>query len=206
MKTTRPTDSSPRHNSERGFALIETALGAVVMSMVFAGMMSAFVQSRRLTEGSIFQNSTVTVVQGYLEQIKNMDFASIPHYDGDTLRRGTVITDDANIYTRLDADTLDVLQISPGAPIAKSTVIPGEVPEGVVDNFKQIDINDTPETTADDLNLHVWVWITPLDDADNGVGPSRRIRMVYTWSFNNGGISQTYVDSITTIRSVVPTF
>ncbi|WP_324726061.1 hypothetical protein [Actomonas aquatica] len=178
------------------------------MSVVFAGTLGAFVQSRRMTEGSVFQNSATTVIQGYLEQIKNMDFWEIPYYDGGTLYRGSVTTADATIYTQLDSVTMDTLQISSCAPILPANVTPGVVPTtaGLVDNYKVIDINDTPDTTQDDLRMHLWVWVSSLDNTAGGVGPSRCIRIVYTWSFNNGGISRANVDSITTVRSVVPTF
>ena len=176
------------------------------MSFVFAGLMGAFVQSRRMTEGSIYQNSAVTVILGYLEQIKNMDFVEIPYYDGETLKRGSIATLDNQIYTQLDSDTLDVLMISPGTPILASSVVPGTVPEGVVDNFKLIDINDTQDTTDDDLIMHIWVWIAPLDSQVAGVAPARSINIVYTWSFSNGNIKQAHVESVATIRSVVPTF
>lgn len=186
--------------------MIELALGSTVMAFVFAGMMGAFVQSRRLTEGSVFQNSAITVIQGYLEQIKNMDFSEIPYYSGSTLKRGSITTADNTIYTQLDSDTMDVLRISTGTPLSAATVTPGVVPSGVVDNLKLIDINDTPESTDDDLIMHLWIWIAPLDSAALGIGQARSIQIVYSWGFKNGGRTQTYVDSITTIRSVVPTF
>ena len=206
MKT--PLTTKPNHRSRRGSTLIELALGVSVMSVVFAGTLSAFVQSRRMTEGSIFQNSATTVIQGYLEQIKNIEFQDIPYYSGSTLMRGAITTSDDTIYTQLDSDTLDVLRISSGTPILPSAVTPGIVPsvEGLVDNFKAIDINDTPDDTRDDLIMHIWVWVNPLDNAAAGVASSRSIKVVYTWSFNNGGIARTEVSSIATIRSVVPTF
>ncbi len=192
----------------RGSTLIELALSLTVMSVVFAGTLGAFVQSRRMTEGSVFQNSATTVIQGYLEQMKNMDFWEIPYYAGSTLMRGSIATADPTIYTQLDSATLDTLRISSCAPLLPSSVPPGVVPtlSGLVDNFKLIDINDTPANTEDDLQMHLWVWITPLDNTGSGIGPTRCIRIVYMWSFNNGGISRANVDSITTIRSVVPTF
>ncbi len=195
-------------SATRGSTLIELALGLTVMSVVFAGTLGAFVQSRRMTEGSVFQNSATTVIQGYLEQMKNMDFWEVPYYSGSTLMRGSATTSDPTIYTQLDSDTMDPLQISSCAPLLPSSITPGVVPSisGLVDNYKLIDINDTPDNPDDDLQMHLWVWVTPMDSTASGVGPARCIRIVYTWSFNNGGISRANVDSITTIRSVVPTF
>ena len=197
---------SSRRRKNRGSTLIEMAMGVSVMSVVFAGVMGAFVQSRKMTEGSIFQNSAVTVILGYLEQIKNMDFVEIPYYSGNTLMRGTIATNDDVLYTQLDSDTMDILRISTGTPITAGSVTPGTVPAGVVDNYKVVDINDTPDTSADDLMMHIWIWIAPLDNPGSGVAAARSINVVYTWAFNNGNIQETNVESIATIRSAVPTF
>jgi type II secretory pathway pseudopilin PulG len=195
-----------RPRATRGYTIIEVVMGVAIMALVFTGVMGAFIQSRRLTEGSVFQNSAITVVQGYLEQIKNMDFHEIPYYEGANLKRGRIGTNDNVIYTLLDANTPDVLRISSGAPLNAKTITPGTVPAGVVDNYKLIDINDTPDVTEDDLIMHLWVWVTPMEDPAAGVAPARNIHVVYTWAFSNGGIRQTHVDAISTIRSIVPTF
>ncbi len=210
MSSFQPGSSAPPRFrcARQGSTLIELAIGVTVLSVVFAGTLGAFVQSRRMTEASVFQNSATTVIQGYLEQMKNMDFWELPYYQAGTLMRGSISTTDPTIYTQLDSDVLDVLTISSCSPLTVANVTPGRVPsiEGLADNFKRIDINDTPEISDDDLLLHLWIWVTPLDNVSTGVGPARSIHIVYTWSFNNGGISRANVDTITTIRSVVPTF
>lgn len=192
--------------AQRGSTLIELAIGSTVMAMVFAGVAGTFIQSRRLTESSIYMNSALTVVQGYLEQIKNLEFAELPYYTADGLFRGTHATADDQVYTQLDSETYDTLSISPGTPPDASTLTPYATPPGAVDNFKSIDVNDTPDNPDDDLAMNLWIWIQPLEDPIAGIAPARSITIIYNWTFNDGGISNRFIDSIVTVRSVVPTF
>jgi hypothetical protein len=190
----------------RGSTLIEVAMGATIMAVVFGGLAGTFLQSRRLTESSIYMNSALTVVQGYLEQIKSLEFSDLPYYRSGTLYRGIITSTDDKVYTQLDSDVYDILRISPGTPPNASLLVPYATPETAVDNFKTIDINDTPDNADDDLKMNIWIWITPLDDAVNGIAASRAITIIYNWTFTDGGISRRQLDCIVTVRSAIPTF
>jgi Tfp pilus assembly protein PilV len=203
---TRPRPNRPQPACERGFSLIEVAVAMTVFTLMIVGVFAAMLQSRKMTESSIYQNSAVTVVQGYIEQMKNMDFNELPYYDGSTLMKNGETSSDSTIYTQLDSDTYDTLKLSSGAVPTMASVIAGTRPTGAVDNSKKIDINNTPDDTADDLVLNIWVWIVPLDNAGSRVGDSRHITMIYNWSFATGGVDLTFHDSVTTVRSRVPTF
>lgn len=213
MRASRPSSPAqlfrPRSApTTAGFTLIEVSVAATILTICVLGILGSLIQSRKMTESSIYQNSAVTIVQGYIEQMKNMDFTELPYYvDGKTLMRNGAASADDVIYTQLDSDTYDTLRLSPGLAPAASVLSPkGPKPEGAVNNLKAIDINDTPENKGDDLNMNIWVWISPLDNAPAAVGPSRRITMVYTWTFESGGASLSYIDTVTTIRSRVPSF
>ena len=74
-----PAPASPiRPRQRRGFTLVETAISMGVLAVLMVGVLSALMLSRRMTEGSIYQNSALTIIQGYIEQMKNMEFASLP--------------------------------------------------------------------------------------------------------------------------------
>lgn len=216
-----------RSATQSGLSLIEVVVSVSVLALVASGILAALIQSRRLTESSIYHNSTVTAMQGYLEQMKNMEFNELPYYDGETLMRGSIVTGDNVIYTRLDNDTPDPLRLSSGpipalsafqtaARAASVGMTSGAVSrtasitslafgEGMIDNVKVIDINNTP-TTVDDLVLHVWVWITPLESDADGVSAARAITMMYCWTFTDGRRVRTGTDTVRTVRSAVPTF
>lgn len=213
MRTPGSNRTAPDHNRQRadrervqGFTLVEIAVASMVVTMLVIGILASLIQSRKMTETAIYQNSAVTVVQGYIEQMKNMDFTELPYYDGSTLKRGSATTADAVIYTQLDSTVYDTLTLSSGTAPSKTTLDSGTRPTGAVDNSKIIDINNTPDDTNDDLRMNIWVWITPLTDSSHRIGESRLITLVYTWGFQARGLDLSYVDSLATVRSKVPTF
>jgi hypothetical protein len=57
---------------------VELVLAMTLLSMGSIAVFGSLLFSRRLSEGSIHQNAAVTVVQGYIEQMKNMEFADLP--------------------------------------------------------------------------------------------------------------------------------
>lgn len=174
--------------------LVEVAVAMTILAIFVVGLFGSLMQSRRLTEASIFQNSANTIIQGYIEQMKNMEFEELSRDP---------------IPTRLDASTLDSLLRSPLPVIDLDDVVLGEVPTGVVDNVKTIDVNNTPGVAADDLTLHIWVWVEGLDQPAAATLVQARvlgITVVYVWEHNDGGVVRRFLGNVRTIRSFVPTF
>jgi hypothetical protein len=159
-----------------------------------------------VTEGSIFQNSATTIVQGYIEHIKNMEFSALPYYNSSgTLVAGSGSTTN-EIATRLDDVTPDPLLISSGSPPALSNIIPGgTTPNGVIDNLKSININQTTNT-SDDLQLKLWVWVQDISDSSIGATQVRAITIIYQWRFASGSSTRWYIGTVRSIRSAVITF
>jgi type II secretory pathway pseudopilin PulG len=174
--------------------LVEVAIAMTLLALFIAGLFASLLQSRRLTEASIYQNAANTILQGYIEQMKNMEFEELSRNP---------------IPTRLDADTLDPLSTSAAPVIAVDDVVFGTVPAGVVENVKVVDINNTPANVADDLTLRIWLWLEGLDSpAATSLAQSRvlGISAVYIWEHNDGAEVRRFKGNIRTIRSFVPTF
>lgn len=128
--------------------LLEVIVALTVLSLSMGGIFAALMQSRRLTEGSVVQASALTIVQGYVEQMKNMELLQL--VGGTTDANGNLVltTTSYSIPTRLDDTTLDTLQTSTGSPPSLSSLTPGVTPSGIVDNLKNFDIaKDTSATT-----------------------------------------------------------
>lgn len=187
--------------------IFEVCISATVLAMLVLGILTALLQSRRLTEGSIYQNSAITIVQGYLEQMKNMEFTSLPYTLADgSIHAGPGSTVD-EVLTRIDESTLDTLRISTGAIPNVASITPGSTGStGIIDNDKVIDINQSA-TTNDDLRLRLWVWIQDLSNS-NSTTPCQAlaITIIYQYRITNGTRSRWYVGSVRNIRSSVPTF
>lgn len=183
---------------QRGFTLIEVLISSLVMAILMGGVLALMTQSRRLTEGSIFQNSTITILQGYIEQMKNMEYSQVSLSPSST---STVVT----VPTLLDESTPDPLTLSAGSPPASIPAI-GVTPAGAVDNVKTIDINNTPTNANDDLQINIWIWVQDLTGSAANVENAKAITMIYTWQFKDGGRTRSFRDSVRTIRSVVPSY
>lgn len=183
----------------QAFTLVEVLIASVVLSLLSMGVLAMIIQSRRMTEGSIVQNSVVTVMQGYIEQVKSMDYSllapSLPSAPA------TPIT----IPTVLDEVTPDPLTLSWGTPPDTMPAI-GSTPTGAVTNTKTIAIKNPAVNPNDNLNLTIWVWVQDLTDIPNNVGGSKAVTMIYTYQFRDGGRLRSIRGSLRTIRSVVPSF
>ena len=61
----------------RALTLIEVMLALSVLTMVSLTILSSVLLSRRLAESNVYENTALTVTQGYLEQIKSMEYSVI---------------------------------------------------------------------------------------------------------------------------------
>src|SRR5882672_2796967 len=63
--------------SSRAMSLVEVMVASGVLSMIILGVLQGMLQSRRMTEGSIRQETVASLVQGYMEQIKSLKYATV---------------------------------------------------------------------------------------------------------------------------------
>lgn len=61
----------------RAFTMVEVVFAIGIFGLCGVGIASAFLQSRRIAESNVFETTALTVAQGYLEQIKAMDYTVI---------------------------------------------------------------------------------------------------------------------------------
>jgi Tfp pilus assembly protein PilV len=117
--------------------LVEVVTALAILAMTLTGILAIQMQSRRLTEGSVYQNTAITVVQGYLEQMKNMDLNSLVHADSNgNPQLGTTFA----IPTLYSDSVPDNIKTSTGAIPALASITPGTTPAGVQDNLKSFDM------------------------------------------------------------------
>jgi prepilin-type N-terminal cleavage/methylation domain-containing protein len=187
------------HRGARAFTLVEVLIATVVLSLLALGVLAMIIQSRRLTEGSIVQNSVVTVMQGYIEQCKSMEYSLL------VPSASTAPATPLTLPTVLDEVTPDALTLSWGTP---PTTLPalGTTPTGAVDNTKIINIKNPVVNPSDRVTLTIWVWVQDLTDIAHNVGGCRSVTMIYTYQFRDGSRLRSTRSSIRTVRSVVPSF
>lgn len=187
---------------------MELAIAATLLSIGVIAVFGSLLHSRRLSEASISQNAAVTVVQGYLEQMKNMAFTDLPY----TTAAGTAVAGSGStatqVATLLNSSTPDPLVISTATTIPHINTINATASAltGITDNLKLIDISSTPTNTVDDLRLNLRVWIQDISNTSVSATQVRSITIQYAWQSGTGVNARTYRSSVRSFRSAIPTY
>lgn len=182
--------------------LVEVITAMCLISLTSLSLISASVLTRRLTEIAVYQSSVSAIMQGYLEQVKNMPYDQLPlSPPAGTDKTAASYATVYQIATLKDEVTADPLVLSPLSPLLLSSLNPPTVPTGVYDNSKTFDVN-----RANDLTIHVWVWIE--DATPGGYGTTQQaksITFLYMWQIRDGRDIRSYTGVIKNLRSLVPT-
>lgn len=198
-------------------SLVEVMFASGILTMVLLGVLQGSLQSRRLTEGSIRQGSCASLIQGYMEQIKSMKYATVlnalPSSPSVTPGAGAVAdwqayvgtpgVDDSNPTLVLkDSNQNDVVFcLCPGAA---PTTLPdvSTLPTNAALHTESVDI-DNINSSTDNCTLNMWVWINPLTGTN--VQDCKSIVIVYQYTVKDGGQIRYYTDMVRQIRSIIPT-
>jgi len=209
-------------------------IAMAVSVTIIGGVLAAFVQTRRLAAASIAQNCAVTIVQGYIEQIKNiqlMDFVN--GTPGDALNNPNLAVS-YDLHTQKGPSTADEISLhTTPSTVAAATLLNaavGTTPTGVYDNLQTFDMdihnansNNTwaaiwpnantalvayPSTTpgSNDLRMNIWVQISDLTPTAAATCKAYGVLVVYTWQYTDGAKIRWGKDSVRTVRSIVQTF
>lgn len=204
----KATATTPRiRRAIRAFTLTEVLIASLVMTILMGGILATVIQTRRLTEGSIVQNSANTILQGYIEQMKTMAFDTDLVCSPSSAPNPYVVGTSLSVPCQRDETTAgqDPIYLSAGTPPTTLPAI-GTTPTGAVDNNHTIAIK-TPVVNANDtLNLNIWLWINDLGNPGINVTQSKSITLIYTYQFLDGGRTRYIRGSLRSIRSVVPSF
>jgi type II secretory pathway pseudopilin PulG len=193
-----------------GLSLVEVMMSIVVLSLLTLGVLAALLQSRRATEGSVYQVTATTVATGYLEQLKSMNLGQlIAPLNSEGVPDFSTSYMIPTLYPQPDANaeaTSDPLYTSIGTPPALSSITLGTTPSGgfIVDNLKSFDM----AKNAGDANIGV------VDTTNTGTvgGTSTNINSVeaYTtwqaiWPGAQNYPAATTGTVTTTIKNPTPT-
>jgi prepilin-type N-terminal cleavage/methylation domain-containing protein len=155
--------------SPAAMTLVEVIIAMAVLALACGGVFATLMQSRRLTEGSVVQNSALTIVQGYVEQIKNMELKDMLGGTLDAKGNPVLSAGNFSIPTKLDDLTPDPLVRCTAAIPAMSSLTPGTTPAGFTDNLKKYDIlKDSTD-------------IAMSDTSDTGFANTQQINWSTAW-------------------------
>ena len=205
-----------RLHGKRGVTLVELSIAATLLSLGVIGIFGSLLYARTMSEGSIYQSASIAAVQGYIEQMKNMEFADLPYTTGS----GAVVAGSGSSSTEVPTRLITTqgsaaVVLSDPLVISTATTIPdistisltaSTALAGVTDNIKLIDVNSTPGDTTDDLRLNLRVWIEDVSNSGISATQVRAITIHYAWCSAAGQKGRVLRSSVRTIRSAVPTY
>jgi len=199
----------------RGVTLVELAIASTLLAVGVVGIFGSLLYARTMSEGSIYQNAALTAVQGYIEQMKNMELSDLPYTSGSTVVAGsgatstqvpTLLISTAGSTTVASSDPLIISTATTIPDLSTIGIDASTSLAGVTDNVKLIDVNSTPDNTTDDLRLNLRVWIQDISNSGVSATQVRAITIQYAWRNSAGQTGRVLRGSMRTIRSAVPTY
>ncbi|MEI6861257.1 MAG: prepilin-type N-terminal cleavage/methylation domain-containing protein [Verrucomicrobiota bacterium] len=216
-----------------GLTLVEVMTAMAIFSVVIIGVLASLVQGRRAANINVTQGCALTIVQGYMEQIKNLPLQSFVNASATDLMNNPNLGTSFILPTIKDSTNATVQLKTTPSSIAATTLTgatPGTTPTGVVDNLQTFDMDSqaTPSTDSwstiwpganstltpyptttpgkTDLRMNFWVQITDLTPTSSPKCKAYGILIVYTWQYLDGQYTRYIQDSVRSIRSAVQTF
>jgi prepilin-type N-terminal cleavage/methylation domain-containing protein len=198
--------------SRRGLTLLEVMVAMQLMALVLLGFLDTFIQSRRITEGSVMQMAAVTVVAGLVEQMKMLDYdISMPATQTDSEQAdhdafpGTVAKAVPYIRVRLNQDQATWLLCVNNIDSSTFTA-PTEAPASTstLDQAKKntlgpLALSSVPGAKSQALKLDLWVWVDAL--TGNDVAEAKCVTLVYAYEFNDGTRVRTVIKREVFVRT-----
>ncbi len=213
--------------------LIEVVTAMGIMGIMMVGVLTAFLQTRRLASASIAQSCALTIVQGYVEQLKNMPLQQFVNSLPTDPQDNPNLTTSFVLPTMKDQNATLISLATTPSTVAIATMTgatPGVTPTGVVDNLQTFDMDSQvaagattwaaiwpganttltayPTTTPgkSDLRMNFWVQVSDLSPNASPKCKAYGFIIVYTWQYVDGGRIRYAMDSVRSVRSAVQTF
>ena len=208
-----------RRARRQGVTLVEVMFALVIQAVVMLALIGSFIQSRRVTEGTVLHAAATSMVYGLLEQIKQLDYTSLlPNYEADP----SVPLDgsgDPTVtppYLRLRINQSKVIWLKvvhtpvtdtdPTPTPLGPTTTPGPdataASVGAVDNFiGSIPLSTVTGTASQQINLNIWLWVDEIPNTTDQVSEVKKITMVYTYSYQDGNRTRTIRDREVILRT-----
>lgn len=180
-----------------------------LLATFMAGLLGAFVHSRRITEGSVLDAACTSLVYGLIEQMKGLDYMTlIPSHDVDPAAPAAVQNLTPYIRLRVNQDKSVWLRVvhttsgPPQGPTATPAPTATAASVGAIDNFiGSMPLSTVTGTKSQELALNLWLWIDEIPDATRDVTEVKKVTVVYTYSYQDGGSTRTIRDREVFLRT-----
>ncbi|QYY36340.1 hypothetical protein [Ruficoccus sp. ZRK36] len=193
-------------------------IGMTILAIVAAGTTAAVFTSRMLAESSIYQNTSFTVAQGYVEQLKSVEYVlmtnALESYESHTSTvSGWGILDNDSYKTNSLAEDvmLDTKSIDASTTgVASTTNVETDSPLYIgawVQRNVLIDIQNPGEDDQHELlmPMRFKVMMNNLSDSSSDV-EALEITLSYRYQMKVRGVSKWYDGELRFVRCNAPTF
>lgn len=211
------TAASPRrsvlHRIRRraGLTLVEVMLSLTIFAMFMAGFLATFMQSRRLTESSVLHAACTSVVYGIIEQIKQLDYpSSLPSGVPDPTEPTTNVSPFIPfLRVRINQNQIAFLRAkytpapasgaptplgpttTPASTVTAQTIFGGTDYASYDNYLSSIPLSTVTGSMSQTLNLQLWIWIDEIPNSADDVSECKKVTIVYTYSYQDGGKTRT---------------
>lgn len=191
-----------------GLTLVEVMVSLTLMATVMVGFIGSFIQSRRVTESNVLHAAATSMIYGVIEQIKQLDYSDLlPNYETDPFAPVTLTP--PYLRVRINQSTVVWLKVvhtpAPGTPQAPTTTPSASATAASVSAVQNyigsIPLSTVTGTTAQQINLDIWVWIDEIPDTTNDVSEVKKVTVVYTYSYVDGSSIRTVRDREVFLRT-----
>jgi hypothetical protein len=194
------------NSRDSALTLVEVMVSITLMATVMLGFISAFLQSRRVTESSVLHAAATSMMYGIIEQMKQLDYTTqLPSYETDPY--APVAKTPPYFRVRLNQSNvvwLKVVHTTAGSTPQGPTTTPAPnataLSVGAIDNFLgNIPLSTVTGTASQQINLNIWIWIDEIPDGD--ASDVKKITIVYTYSYVDGSTTRTIRDREVILRT-----
>lgn len=187
-----------------------------LMATVMLSFISAFIQSRRVTESSVLHAAATSMIYGIIEQIKELDYATlVPNYEVDPYApTGVGAPVPPYVRVRINQSVVKWLQVvhtlastvaaptTPQGPTTTPAPNATAASVGAVDNWiGAIPLSTVTGSTSQQINLNIWLWIDEIPDTDHDVANVKKFTLVYTYSYQDGSTTRIVRDREVFLRT-----
>lgn len=197
-----------RHHTRAGVTLVEIMVAMTLMVLLMSGFIGSFMHSRRTTEGSVLHAAATSLVYGFIEQLKGIDYTELLPSSTVDPNAPTALTP-PYVRVRVNQDLTQWLRVvytpSPGAAAAPTTTPAATATAAslsAIDNIVgPLPLSTTSGTAAQSLTLNFWIWVDEIPDTTRDVTEVKKVTVVYTYTYNDGRTTRTVRDREVFLRT-----
>lgn len=170
---------------QRAVTLVEVIMSLGVLGLVAASVMSVTFMIRSTAEQAVYQNTSLTLAQGYIEQLRSLDYESLSTAAApSSTTRIALISASGGAVTDETGGTLS------NGEWAREVVFLDETANG---------------TRIQPLTFRFRPTLGSLEAATGGVALGVEIRIDFETTYN-WGVTRVYRGTLRSVRSKVPTY